>query len=342
MTSNAPNKQMTSWNPPFLTKYAIIGFVETEQVAGVPNSWIKPCGQKTLWPRAKNDSALNKMVKNLEPVEAGDEWAIRIFSHARTYDEMQTKVKRAMYQSDIDSEYADESKNISQLGGSYMPAAKKTKKMSDKVNKRKQKELSQSLCNPLVPLPVYKNKIVRSGGSAVVDADLECHDVTNFSQYGESVPFMTSVKRNKFKPLMTSTQNMKNDGMSKNLVTPLPHSANSNGNEFEVSPIKVNRVGNENSVLRDLVQEVRLLRGELQQARGELQETRAESRAQVKQLTENVNYLMTKSINYQLHIREELRLKKSIVECKDSSKVTATAATNLTLPSQTPEEFKKK
>ena len=57
---------MTSWSPPLLTKYAVIVFLETEQVAEVLNGWIQPCGEKTLWPRAKNDSALNKMVKKLE------------------------------------------------------------------------------------------------------------------------------------------------------------------------------------------------------------------------------------------------------------------------------------
>ena len=52
LTSNAPKQQMTPWSPPPLTKYAVIGFVNSK-VVGVPNSWIQPCGEKTLWPHTK-------------------------------------------------------------------------------------------------------------------------------------------------------------------------------------------------------------------------------------------------------------------------------------------------
>ena len=56
MTSNAPDQQMTPWSPPPLTKSAVIEFVHSK-VVGVPNSWIQPYGEKTLWPHTKNGLA---------------------------------------------------------------------------------------------------------------------------------------------------------------------------------------------------------------------------------------------------------------------------------------------
>ena len=85
---------------------------------------------------------------------------------------------------------------------------------------------------------------------------------------------------------MTSTQNMKYDGMSQNILSSLPHIRNENINKFDVSPVKVKRIGTENAILPDLV---KLLRGELQQ-------TRAESQAQPNQLTKHGIFLMSQSI----------------------------------------------
>ena len=136
--------------------YTIVHFPLTRDVEGIPDSWVQPDGNHCVWPQLPpNNSVLQRMIRNCEPVKKGTLWEIEVHGHASSFAEKEKMVADLMRLSDIENSSIME-KGVKKRKLEFKPKITSTQKVKHQkkfTTSFNSQEMSQSLLRPLPFVP---------------------------------------------------------------------------------------------------------------------------------------------------------------------------------------------